>query len=86
MSIRDELLDIIFSVCVIDDISKDSINGEQPIMGPDSELGLDSFDMLEITVSIQKKYGIVIREKTLVLKALESMNSLIEFVEENRKQ
>ncbi len=85
MSLREELLDIIFSVCDVDEVSKDDIDEERPLIGPDSELELDSLDLLEITVVIQKKYGILIKEKTMALKALESLNSFIEFVEKNRK-
>ncbi len=85
MSLREELLDIIFSVCDVDEVSKDDINEERPLIGPDSELELDSLDLLEITIIIQKKYGILIKEKTMALKALESLNSFVEFVEKNRK-
>ncbi|MBU3916169.1 acyl carrier protein [bacterium] len=85
MSLREELLDIIFSVCDVDEFSKDDIDEERPLIGPDSELELDSLDLLEITVVIQKKYGILIKEKNMALKALESLNSFIEFVEKNRK-
>ncbi len=86
MSLKEELLEIIFSVCdVDDDISMDSLDGELPLIGPGSELELDSLDLLEIVVSIQKKYGIMIKEKKMALKAVESLNSFIGFVKENKK-
>jgi acyl carrier protein len=86
MSLRKELLDIIFSVCDVDEDYRNTLDGERPLIGQDSELELDSLDLLEITVCIQKEYGIVVKEKNMALKALESLNSFIAFVEENRKK
>ena len=53
-----ELLTLICTTCNLHVVDLDTINSDDPLIGPDSPLGTDSLDALEIAVTIQKKYGV----------------------------
>jgi acyl carrier protein len=46
-------------------------------------LGLDSIDALELTVLLEKKYGLKIKTSEEGKKVLYSVNSMAEFIREN---
>ena len=46
-----ELLEMIVDVCKISDPLPDDLSPDDPLIGPDSPLGLDSLDAVEIVVS-----------------------------------
>ena len=48
-------------------------------------LGLDSIDALELTVLLEKKYGLKINTSEEGKKVLYSVNSMAEFIRENNK-
>jgi len=48
-------------------------------------LGLDSIDALELTVLLEKKYGLKINTSEEGKKVLFSVNSMAEFIRENNK-
>jgi len=48
-------------------------------------LGLDSIDALELTVLLEKKYGLKIKTSEEGKKVLYSVNSMAEFIRENNK-
>jgi acyl carrier protein len=46
---------------------------------------LDSIDGIELIMAIQKKYDVRIGDQNLARSVLESVNSIAEFVEKERK-
>lgn len=48
-------------------------------------LGLDSIDALELTVLLEKKYGLKLNTSEEGKKVLYSVNSMAEFIRENNK-
>jgi acyl carrier protein len=48
-------------------------------------LGLDSIDALELTVLLEKKYGLKIKTSEEGKKVLFSVNSMAEFIRENNR-
>ena len=54
------------------------------MIGPDSPLGLDSLDSLEILVAVEKKYGVRIAHESSARRVLASLDTLVAFVRENR--
>ncbi|MGA8052791.1 MAG: phosphopantetheine-binding protein [Burkholderiales bacterium] len=67
------------------EVTVDEIDPEAPLYG--EGLGLDSIDMLEISLAIGKKYGVELRaddEKNR--KIFSSLRSLVQHVAEHRKQ
>ncbi|MBU2512622.1 acyl carrier protein [bacterium] len=85
MSLQEELIKLIFDVCEIDGYEEGAIGHDDPLLGPAADLELDSLDVLEIVIVIQKKYGIKIENKSTAIEILESANTLAGFVEKERQ-
>ena len=60
-------------------VSPDEIKENAPLFGPES-LGLDSIDALQMTVAIEKDYGIAITSPEQAREALHSLGSLKEWL------
>ena len=53
-----ELLEMIVGICRISDPVQDDFSPDDPLIGPDSVLGLDSLDAVEIAVAVEKRYNV----------------------------
>ncbi len=56
-ALRRELKQLIIEACD-KQVEPDSIGDEDLLFGPDAVLGLDSLDALQISMAIQKRYGL----------------------------
>lgn len=75
-----ELLDAIVDICDIREDIPENLSFETPLIGPDSILGLDSLDAVEIVVMIQDKYGIRLQGQDQGRRILSSLRSLANFI------
>lgn len=67
----------------LEDVSAEDIGADEPLFG--EGLGLDSIDALEIAVLLDRQYGVKITsEDDRNQDIFASLNSLAEFVTENR--
>lgn len=64
------------------DVTPDDIDESAQLVGGD--LGLDSIDVLELVMMIEKDYGIKIDNKELGVKVFASVTSLAEHIKNNR--
>jgi acyl carrier protein len=64
------------------DITADDITDGDPLVGPGSQLELDSLDVTEIIVAIEKKYGIRVGSMNLSREIIQSITALVTFVQE----
>ncbi len=79
-----ELLELICKTCHLDDVEMDTIVRDDPLIGPDSPLGTDSLDALEIAVTIQKQYGVRMNSENTSRNVLQSLATLAEYINQNR--
>lgn len=84
-ALENELVAMIVDVCEIDDPGPGEVSPHEPLIGPDSPLGLDSLDAVEIVVEIQKRYGVRIEATQNARKVLVSLRILAEHIESSRK-
>lgn len=70
----DDLRKLLVENCMLR-VSPDAIQLETTLFGPGS-LGLDSIDALQLTVGIEKTYGIAIKDPAVAREALQSVQSL----------
>jgi acyl carrier protein len=82
--LQHELLKLICTACNLHDVNPDSINPNDPLIGPDSPLGIDSLDALEIAVTVQKEYGVRMDSENTSRVVLQSLSHLADYVKENR--
>ncbi|MCA9750150.1 MAG: acyl carrier protein [Romboutsia sp.] len=67
----------------LEDISVEDIEDSQPLFG--GGLGLDSIDALELTVLLDKEYGIKIYDSKEGKAIFESINTMADYISNNRK-
>lgn len=84
--LQKELLDLIKEVCDLDDTDLADLSPEDPLIGPQSPLGLDSLDALEVVTAVQRKYGVRIDNQNTSMQVLQSLNTLEEFIMRERHQ
>jgi acyl carrier protein len=67
-------------------VARDEIQPATALFGPDS-LGLDSIDALQLTVGIEKSYGITIQDPAVAREAFQSVDTLRQWLnrQPNRK-
>jgi acyl carrier protein len=78
-----ELLELIVKVCNILDPVPDDLSFDDPLIGPESVLGLDSLDAVEIVVAVEKKYHVRIDAQETSRKVFRSINTLADHIRKN---
>ncbi len=78
-----ELLELIIKVCNILDPVPDDLSFDDPLIGPESVLGLDSLDAVEIVVAVEKKYHVRIDAQETSRKVFRSINTLADHIRKN---
>lgn len=58
---------------------------DEPLFGPGSRLDLDSLDGLQLSVAIQKRYGIRMADSKDLRRALASLTVLASYIRAHRK-
>jgi acyl carrier protein len=56
-----------------------------PLFGPDG-LGLDSVDVLELVLELERSFGVVIADQDTGMQALRSVETIGEFIRARRSQ
>ena len=64
------------------DVTPDDIKEDDQLVG--GELGIDSIDVLELVMMIEKDYGVKIDNKELGAKVFASLRSMAQFISDNR--
>ncbi len=82
--LQQELLALICTTCNLHDVDLASIGPDDPLIGPDSPLGTDSLDALEIAVTVQKEYGVRMDSENTSRVVLQSVARLADYIKENR--
>ena len=82
--LKRQLKDIIITAANLEDVTPEEIEDDAPLFV--EGLGLDSIDALELSVALDVSFGINIADAEVAKKAFTSINTLADFVTENRKK
>ena len=77
-----ELKDKIIATLSLLDVTPEDIGDDTQLVGGD--LGIDSIDVLELVLMLEKDYGVKIESKDVGVRAFASVRSLAEFVAVHR--
>ena len=66
------------------DLKPEDFDENSQLVG--GELGIDSIDVLEMVVMVEKDYGIIINNQEVGQKIFSSLASLAEYIEEHRPE
>lgn len=79
----DQLKSEIIEQLNLEDLKKEDIDNDAPLFG--EGLGLDSIDALELIVLLEKNHGIKIANPADGKKIFQSVRTMAEFIQENKK-
>jgi acyl carrier protein len=82
--LEQELLRLICSTCNLQDVDLTAVGPDDPLIGPDSPLGIDSLDALEIAVAVQREYGVRMNAEHTTREVMQTLASLAAYVHRNR--
>ncbi len=63
------------------DIDPDDIGDDDPLFGEESAIQLDSLDAIQLSMAIQKKYGIKITDSKEARRAFATVNHLADLIQ-----
>jgi acyl carrier protein len=66
------------------DVKPEDIKDDAPLVGGD--IGIDSIDVLELVMMIEKDYGVKIESKELGVKVFASVRALATYIYNNRRK
>ncbi len=76
-----ELLELICATCNLQDVDPEQIRSNDPLIGPESPLGTDSLDALEIAVAIQQEYGVRMDSENTSREVLQNVATLADYIQ-----
>jgi len=77
-----ELKNKIIDILDLADVTPDDINEDEQLVG--GALGIDSIDVLELVMMIEKDYSVKIDSKELGAKVFASLRTLAQYILDNR--
>ena len=80
----DELKVQIIETLALEDVTPDDIDPEAQLVGGD--LGIDSIDVLELVMLVEKEYGVVIDSKELGAQVFASLKALGDYIQQVRSE
>lgn len=79
--LKTELKQLVHHECRLGTSCKpEDIPDDEFLFGAESRLGLDSIDALQVSLALQKKYGIVINDSKELRRIFTSINSLADHI------
>ncbi len=85
-SLEQELVEMICEVCKVEGGVPADFSPTAPLIGPESRLGIDSLDAVEIVFTVQNRYRVRIDSEETSRQVLASLKTLADFVEKNRPE
>ena len=79
--ITEELKIKLINILNLSDIKPEDFDENAQLVG--GELGIDSIDVLEMVVMVEKDYGIIINSQDVGKKVFSSLTSLTDYIEKN---
>ena len=83
-NLLDELKARIVAVLNLTDIDPELIKEDAPLVGGDFDI--DSIDVLEMVIMIEKEYGVKIDNRELGTKVFSTLRTLAEYIYENSRE
>lgn len=76
---KQELKAFIIEACE-KEVGADAIADDAPLFGPESPLEFDSIDGLQLSVAIERRFGIKITDAKVMRRTFTSINALADFL------
>ncbi|PLY07917.1 MAG: acyl carrier protein [Desulfuromonas sp.] len=83
LQLETELQEMIIEACNVDDQPQE-VDPDAFLIGPDSPMGLDSLDAVEIVVAVERKYRVRIGGQDTGREVLRSLRTVADFIRQHR--
>ncbi|MBU1137955.1 MAG: acyl carrier protein [Proteobacteria bacterium] len=80
-NLTEELKSKLIEILNLTDVSPEDIDENEQLVG--GELGIDSIDVLEMVVMVEKEYGVVINNKDIGEKVFSTLAALADYIRSN---
>ncbi len=80
--LTEELKVKLIDILNLPDVTPEDFDENAQLVG--GELGIDSIDVLEMVVMVEKEYGIIINSQEVGEKVFSSLAALADYIKENR--
>lgn len=84
-NLEQELAAMLIEACRVPDPIPAEIAIDAPLIGPDSQFGLDSLDAVEVVVAVQRKYNVRIESQESSRQVLQSLRTLADYIRRHRE-
>ncbi len=84
-SLERDLVVLVIDVCNVVDVKPEDVPFDVPLIGPESPLGLDSLDALEVVVAVQKTYDVRIGGEDSSREVLQSFTVLADYIRQKQE-
>ena len=78
-----KIKEMIIKALELEDIAPADIDDSAPLFG--EGLGLDSIDALELVLGVEQSFGVKIEDEASGAKAFQSINALVDYINEHKK-
>lgn len=82
MDLREFLKQTIVTELNLEDVSPEEIDDDAPLFG--EGLGLDSLDAVELTVLVQRHFGVALDNADAAREAFASINALVAYIDAHK--
>ena len=82
--LKEQLKNLIVDRLNLVDITPEDIGDDLPLFK--TGLGLDSIDALELTLNVEREYGVKVANSEQALQAFQSVSTLAAFIEGHRQK
>lgn len=65
------------------DLPPEALSDDEPLFGPQARLALDSLDALQLSMALQKRYGVRLTDSKETRRILASVASLADYLQDN---
>jgi acyl carrier protein len=62
-------------------LSPESINDDEILFGPDAQLQLDSIDGLQVSMALQRQFGVRVTDPKELVRIMASINTMADFIQ-----
>lgn len=62
-------------------LAPEAINDDEILFGPDAQLQLDSIDGLQVSMALQRQFGVRITDPKELVRIMASINSMADFIQ-----
>ncbi|MBA3008527.1 MAG: acyl carrier protein [Proteobacteria bacterium] len=80
-NLTEELKKRLIEILNLTDVTPEEFDENAQLVG--GELGIDSIDVLEIVVMVEKDYGVIINNKEIAEKVFSTLSSLADYIRKN---